>query len=92
MSENKRKKGLGRGLSSLLNESSTASSSKPEATIAIDLILPNPDQPRRTFLPKEMEELTDSVRRNGILQPLLWFGNVVHQTLNVLCNDTFSFQ
>jgi len=71
MAENKRKKGLGRGLSSLLNESSTASSYKPEATIAIDLILPNPDQPRRTFLPKEMEELTDSIRRNGILQPLL---------------------
>ncbi len=39
--------------------------------VAIDLIFPNPDQPRQSFPPKEMEELTDSVRRNGILQPLL---------------------
>lgn len=71
MSENKRKKGLGRGLSSLLNETTTTAPAKNDSKIAIDLISPNPDQPRQTFPPKEMEELTESVRRNGILQPLI---------------------
>lgn len=71
MSENKRKMGLGRGLSSLLNETTAATPAKSETRIAIDLISPNPDQPRQTFPPSEMEELTDSIRRNGILQPLL---------------------
>lgn len=71
MSENKRKKGLGRGLSSLLSETNSSSPAKGDTRIAIDLISPNPDQPRQTFPPKEMEELTDSIRRNGILQPLL---------------------
>ncbi len=71
MSENKRKKGLGRGLSSLLSETTASTPGKNDTKIAIDLISPNPDQPRQTFPPKEMEELTDSIRRNGILQPLL---------------------
>ena len=71
MSENKRKKGLGRGLSSLLNEAATSVSAKSGAKIAIDLISPNPDQPRRSFSSQEMAELTESIKRNGILQPLL---------------------
>lgn len=71
MSENKRKKGLGRGLSSLLNETAATVPSKNDTRISIDLISPNPDQPRQAFPPKEMEELTGSIRRNGILQPLL---------------------
>lgn len=71
MSETKRKTGLGRGLSSLLNESTSSNPIRNDTRIAIDLISPNPDQPRQTFPPKEMEELTDSIRRNGILQPLL---------------------
>ncbi len=71
MSENKRKTGLGRGLSSLLNEAASSASSKSGSRIAIDLISPNPDQPRRSFLPQEMAELTESIKRNGILQPLL---------------------
>lgn len=71
MSETKRKTGLGRGLSSLLNESTSSNPIRNDTRIAIDLIAPNPDQPRQTFPPKEMEELTDSIRRNGILQPLL---------------------
>lgn len=71
MTENKRKKGLGRGLSSLLSEASPAAAVKSDNKIAIDLISPNPDQPRQSFPPAEMAELTESIRRNGILQPLL---------------------
>ena len=71
MSDNKRKKGLGRGLSSLLSEATTTSPEKSDGAVAIDLITPNPDQPRQSFPPAEMQELTESIRRNGILQPLL---------------------
>lgn len=73
MAENKKKKGLGRGLSSLLGDQETMSPSAPRAdrSAPIDLIRPNPDQPRRRFPPAEMEELTSSIREKGILQPLL---------------------
>lgn len=71
MTDNKRKKGLGRGLSSLLSEAANTPPAKSDTQIAIDLISPNPDQPRQSFPPAEMQELTESVRRNGILQPLL---------------------
>lgn len=71
MAENKRKKGLGRGLSSLLSETAGSAPTKSDAKISIDLISPNPDQPRQSFPPSEMQELTESIRRNGILQPLL---------------------
>lgn len=73
MTDKKRKKALGRGLSSLLDD--VARPQKPatgqERSIPIDLIRPNPDQPRRAFPPKELEELASSIRSNGILQPLL---------------------
>jgi len=71
MSDTKRKKGLGRGLSSLLSDAPKAAPTKADTNIPLDLISPNPDQPRRTFPPKEMEELAASITRNGILQPLL---------------------
>ena len=71
MSDKKRKKGLGRGLSSLLSDAPAAVSAKPNANISIDLISPNPDQPRRLFPPRELQELAESIKRNGILQPLL---------------------
>ncbi len=71
MTDNKRKKGLGRGLSSLLSEATATAPAKSDSSIAIDLITPNPDQPRQSFPPAEMQELTESIRRNGILQPLL---------------------
>jgi ParB family chromosome partitioning protein len=41
------------------------------AEIAIDLIKPNPWQPRRTFNEQALQELADSIREHGILQPLV---------------------
>ena len=38
--------------------------------LAIDKIVPNPDQPRRHFSPSKMEELVNSVRERGVLQPI----------------------
>ena len=67
-------RGLGRGLSALMGDAPT----QPENTsksgsrhIAIDLLGPNPYQPRRTFDETDLRELTESVRANGILQPIV---------------------
>ena len=40
-------------------------------TLRIDHLVRNPDQPRRVFDPKKLEELTESIRLKGVLQPLL---------------------
>lgn len=80
MPDVKRKKGLGRGLSSLLDDvgaAAQAATTQAEPSVSgyrvvsIDQLRPNPDQPRRTFPPSEMTDLTNSVREKGVLQPLL---------------------
>lgn len=71
------RRGLGRGLSALMADvdapstSGSSGSRRAEATVAIDRILPNPDQPRRTFTEDALEELTISIREKGIIQPLI---------------------
>lgn len=61
---------LGRGLSALLSETqSTANESISE--LDIDLIQPNPAQPRTHFDETRLAELTQSITANGIVQPLL---------------------
>ncbi len=62
----KKARGLGRGLEALLPKSSGSPTKLPLA-----LIHPNPQQPRRSFDEKALEELADSIRRQGLLQPLL---------------------
>ena len=39
--------------------------------VPIDLVQPNPDQPRTNFKKEELEELSESIKRNGLLQPIL---------------------
>ena len=39
--------------------------------VPIDLVEPNPDQPRTNFKKEELEELAESIKRNGLLQPIL---------------------
>lgn len=62
---------LGKGLGSLLGDSSMAN--KPEATseVAVDKIAPNPHQPRKDFDEDGLKELEASIRRHGVLQPLV---------------------
>jgi len=43
----------------------------PASFVAIDRIVPNPKQPRRTFIEAELEELADSIRARGVIQPIL---------------------
>lgn len=58
--------GLGRGLSSLIPSYGPA-----VETVDVDLIVPNPQQPRSRIDRQALAELTESVRQHGILQPLL---------------------
>lgn len=63
--------GLGRGLDALISEANAETGSQPEATIDIHLISPNADQPRKTFDKVALQELADSIKHNGVLQPIL---------------------
>lgn len=73
MAENKKKLGLGRGLSALLEDISAppAADSPGVLRLAVSAITPNPGQPRRQFDADAMAELIASVRTHGILQPIL---------------------
>lgn len=44
---------------------------QPPQSIPIDKVHPNPDQPRSQFKKEELEELADSIKQNGLLQPIL---------------------
>ncbi|MEO8649547.1 MAG: ParB/RepB/Spo0J family partition protein [Acidobacteriota bacterium] len=61
---------LGRGLSALLGDD-TANTASRESEIDIDLISPNPDQPRARFAESAMEELAQSIKANGVIQPIV---------------------
>jgi len=64
----KLKKGLGRGLSSLIGDvSKTTKSNK----ISISSIVRNKLQPRKNFNKDQMEELTNSIKERGIIQPII---------------------
>ena len=62
---------LGKGLSSLMGEANLEAGTTPDMMISLNSIRPNKNQPRKNFSEDELEELTDSVRQNGILQPIL---------------------
>ena len=64
----KTKKGLGRGLSSLIGD---ADSKLIKNKISISSIIRNKFQPRKNFNKGKMEELTNSIRERGILQPIV---------------------
>ena len=63
------RKALGRGLSALLQEVETKPTGVEE--IQLDLIDPNPLQPRREFPKAALEELAASIRSSGVVQPVL---------------------
>ena len=68
------RRALGRGLGALLPTRPPILAPTVEENaqhIAIDLIEANPLQPRRTFQPERLEELAQSIRSNGIIQPLV---------------------
>lgn len=66
-----KKGGLGRGLDALISEATAETGSEPEATIDISKITRNPNQPRKNFDETALQELADSIKQNGVLQPIL---------------------
>ncbi|MDD3364826.1 MAG: ParB/RepB/Spo0J family partition protein [Syntrophomonas sp.] len=61
--------GLGRGLEALL--STTEFDSAQVIELELDLIIPQDDQPRKSFDEESLRELANSIREHGILQPVL---------------------
>ena len=63
---------LGRGLGALLGEYLEPEAREGEVqTLPLAAIVPNPMQPRRIFSDGELQDLADSIRANGLLQPLV---------------------
>jgi ParB family transcriptional regulator, chromosome partitioning protein len=68
MDANKIKKGLGRGLSSLIGEAKIESQKNK---LAISEIIPNKFQPRKNFDEENLNDLVNSIRERGIIQPII---------------------
>src|SRR5436853_2349994 len=68
--ESSMRKSLGKGLEALLT-APTPATAPSELTVAIHEIVPNPEQPRRYFDDEALGLLADSIRRHGLLQPLV---------------------
>jgi len=68
-----KKRGLGRGLDALLGVGSTSGPEPGEELVelAIDLLQPGAHQPRRNFDPEQLESLADSIRAQGVVQPIV---------------------
>lgn len=74
--KSKSRKALGRGLGALLPERGVPRA-KPEAaadsvqSVPLSRIVTNPGQPRRTFDPQAIEQLAQSIRMDGVIQPIV---------------------
>jgi len=69
-------RGLGRGLSALMADVAVTpidgeGSSRAEVSVPIEKLVANPNQPRRSFVQSDLDDLAASVREKGILQPLI---------------------
>ncbi len=80
MAEKKeQRRGLGRGLSALMSDVEIApgrvepevAPKTPDRLVPIEKIIPNKDQPRRTFTDAQLTELSESIKAKGIIQPLI---------------------
>ncbi len=66
-----KRRALGRGLSALIGEAASPTATPIERRVPIGEIRPNPRQPRRFFDEDRIAELADSIRHQGVLQPLV---------------------
>lgn len=69
------RRGLGRGLSALMADIQVAQpvtgAPRIDQFVAIERLIPNPDQPRRDFSPDALADLAASIRQKGVIQPLI---------------------
>ena len=68
MDSNKIKKGLGRGLSSLIGETKNEIQKNQ---LSVSELIPNKYQPRKNFDEKNLLDLTNSIKERGIIQPII---------------------
>ena len=72
MPSQKKRAGHGKGLNALMQEAQYETGNHGSDTkLPITEIHPNPNQPRVHFDEKELNELSESIRQHGVLQPLL---------------------
>ena len=78
MEKKSERRGLGRGLSALMADvnldparNPTEAQRRSELMVPVENIVPNPDQPRRSFEPEALKDLADSLRQKGVIQPLI---------------------
>lgn len=74
--EEGRHRGLGRGLSALIGEEAPVApipetGARAQRALPVGWLRANPFQPRKTFAPEELQELANSIREKGVLQPIL---------------------
>ncbi len=70
-SKEPKKRGLGRGLEALFDETPQVQETEEITEISLDEIRPNPYQPRKTFDNKSLKELSESIKENGVFQPII---------------------
>ncbi len=67
-----KRKGLGKGLANLLPDLTTTESSENEFQyIDVDRIEPNPEQPRKRFQQNELQELSETIKNVGVIEPII---------------------
>ncbi len=66
----KQQKGLGRGLGALLGDLPEETVSSPSNLLPLHKIEPNPNQPRKVFDEEALEDLAESIREHGLIQPI----------------------
>ena len=73
MAAEERHRGLGRGLSALIGEEAAPTRGEVRAThkLPVAFLRPNRLQPRKRFAPEDLNDLAESVKEKGVLQPIL---------------------
>ncbi|MFO7887638.1 MAG: ParB/RepB/Spo0J family partition protein [Eubacteriales bacterium] len=67
----KKRKALGKGLSALISEDLDKADESSVVEIDLSLIEPNPNQPRKTFDKDKIQELAESIKEHGLIQPII---------------------
>lgn len=75
MADREKRRGLGRGLSALMADvaetQTVATEGAAERFVPIEQISPNPEQPRKRFDPEDLNDLANSIKEKGVIQPLI---------------------